>query len=364
VNLNWDPEQQELRATLRRYLARSGGAERRSLLASELGELGVFGLSLPAAQGGSEAGLITETVLFEELGYGLAGGLVHVMAALAVPLVCASATARGVASDLLAGRQTATVGWVDSAASFSLRSVGQRSNVAVDRSWTDGGTVTLNGTTGLVVGASEADLLVVITAGQCPNAYLVDRKATGVTIDARVALASSTPISDVTYRAASAIPLLEESTARQTIDRIVDNAILFAGAEAVGIAEAVLALATQHARTRTQFDRPIGSYQAVSHPLVNIYADLEIARSLGLLAAFEPGDSGRFRKAVLAGYAMLTSQLSTEACELAIQVHGGLGMSWESVLHHYYKRAKVLRVLLGPRTALIDAVANHLAQTE
>ena len=110
-------------------------------------------------------------------------------------------------------------------------------------------------------------------------------------------------------------------------------------AEAVGIAQRALDLGVEHAKTREQFGKPIGTYQAVSHPLAQTYTDVELARSLAYWAAWcVAEDDDRAALAAAAAKAFAT-EAAVAACERSIQVHGGTGFTWEHPLHRFYKRA-------------------------
>ena len=110
-------------------------------------------------------------------------------------------------------------------------------------------------------------------------------------------------------------------------------------AEAVGIAQRALDLGIEHAKTREQFGKPIGTYQAVSHPLAQTYTDVELARSLAYWAAWcVANEDDRAPLAAAAAKAFAT-EAAVVACERSIQVHGGTGFTWEHPLHRFYKRA-------------------------
>jgi hypothetical protein len=109
--------------------------------------------------------------------------------------------------------------------------------------------------------------------------------------------------------------------------------------EAVGIGKKALELAIEHAQNREQFGRKIGVYEAVSHPLADTYVETELARSLAYWAAWcvaEGDDQAEIATVAAKAYA---SDASVAACERSIQIHGGIGFTWEHVLHRYYKRA-------------------------
>jgi alkylation response protein AidB-like acyl-CoA dehydrogenase len=135
-----------------------------------------------------------------------------------------------------------------------------------------------------------------------------------------------------------------------------------AAAEALGVAQRALDLGVEHAKTRHQFGKPIGTYQAVSHPLAQTYTDVELARSLVYWAAWcvaeedgagsaggkaadarpeHPAAFGGGERAELAAAAAkaFATEAAVVACERSIQLHGGIGFTWEHPLHRFYKRA-------------------------
>jgi alkylation response protein AidB-like acyl-CoA dehydrogenase len=133
-------------------------------------------------------------------------------------------------------------------------------------------------------------------------------------------------------------------------------------AEALGVAQRALDLGVEHAKTRLQFGKPIGTYQAVSHPLAQTYTDVELARSLVYRAAWcvAQGD-GRAPIAAAAAMAFAT-EAAVAACERAIQVHGGIGFTWEHPLHRFYKRALWLEGFGSRPAELRLEVANALLE--
>jgi alkylation response protein AidB-like acyl-CoA dehydrogenase len=115
-----------------------------------------------------------------------------------------------------------------------------------------------------------------------------------------------------------------------------------AAAEALGIAQRALDLGVEHAKTRTQFGKPIGTYQAVSHPLAQTYTDVELARSLVYWAAWCVAESDERAPLAAAAAKAFATEAGVVACERSIQVHAGIGFTWEHPLHRFYKRAQWL----------------------
>jgi alkylation response protein AidB-like acyl-CoA dehydrogenase len=112
-----------------------------------------------------------------------------------------------------------------------------------------------------------------------------------------------------------------------------------AAAEALGVAQRALDLGAEHARTRLQFGKPIGTYQAVSHPLAQSYTDVELARSLVYWAAWCVAENDERAPLAAAAAKAFATEAAVAACERSIQVHGGIGFTWEHPLHRFYKRA-------------------------
>jgi alkylation response protein AidB-like acyl-CoA dehydrogenase len=109
--------------------------------------------------------------------------------------------------------------------------------------------------------------------------------------------------------------------------------------EAVGIGKKALDLAVEHAQNREQFGRKIGVYQAVSHQLANTFVETELARSLAYWAAWSVTEDEQDASVAVAAAKAYAGDAAVAACERSIQVHGGIGFTWEHILHEYYKRA-------------------------
>ena len=112
-----------------------------------------------------------------------------------------------------------------------------------------------------------------------------------------------------------------------------------AAAEALGVAQRALDLGVEHAKARIQFGKPIGTYQAVSHPLAQTYTDVELARSLVYWAAWCVAEEDDRAPLAAAAAKAFATEAAVAACERSIQVHGGIGFTWEHPLHRFYKRA-------------------------
>jgi alkylation response protein AidB-like acyl-CoA dehydrogenase len=130
--------------------------------------------------------------------------------------------------------------------------------------------------------------------------------------------------------------------------------------EAVGVGQRALELAVEYARTREQFGRIVGTYQAVSHPLANSYLELELARSLAWWAAWCVANDEPDAAVAAAAAKAEAAEAAVTACERAVQAHGGIGFTWEHVLHRLYKRALGIQSWEASSAQLRAEVASHL----
>lgn len=158
--------------------------------------------------------------------------------------------------------------------------------------------------------------------------------------------------------------LLRGTGAAEARSRLRLRARAGSALEAIGIAQAVLDLGVEHARSREQFGRPIGVYQAVSHQLADTYQELELARSLAYWASWCIAEADGDAELAAASARALATETAVLACERVIQVFGGMGFTWESPLHRYYKRALWLeRFGWSPAECRAEVARELLART-
>lgn len=152
----------------------------------------------------------------------------------------------------------------------------------------------------------------------------------------------SRPLADVEFDATPSQPLpaTDLTTARARV-------LLAAASECVGVAQRALDLAVAYTAVREQYGRAIATYQAVSHPLAEVYVDVELSRSLVQWAAMAFDDDGDDAVSAAAAAKAKAGAAAVRSCEVAIQMHGGIGFTWESVLHRFYKRAQWLDAFEG-----------------
>jgi len=198
--------------------------------------------------------------------------------------------------------------------------------------------------------------LFVVTASD--GLYAVEASDAAVT--PRQTIDGTRWVADVRFDGAPARLLAPGEEACHVLARIRDRAYAAAALECVGVAQRALDLLVSYAKEREQFGKPIGVYQAVSHKASNVYVQLQEARSLAYWAAWcVSEDDAMARQACLAAKS-LAGEAAVFACENAIQGHGGIGFTWEHVLHRYYKRAQWLAAFDGTARSQRAEIAAYL----
>nr|BFE55908.1 acyl-CoA dehydrogenase family protein [Dactylosporangium thailandense] len=308
----------ELGAALRDFLAaHAKPVEAEPVWPRLRDELGLAGLLVPESHGGLGLGAAELVAVAAELGRAVVGGPF-------VPAAVAAATALSTLD--LPPATAATLAHRPFAATRVRAST-------VDSA------VTLTGTVGPILAAPPGPLLVPADAGGTPVLCRVDA---GATLTALPSLDLSRPGHRAEFRDTPATVLAEGERAAEAVRRAELATWLALGAECVGVAGHALELTVEHARTRHQFGRPIGTFQAMQHKLADLTVTLEVARSAAEFAVRRGGDAaGAHTLAVKAAEAAVT--ITTEA----IQLHGGIGFTWEHPAHVLLRRAHAAAVLAG-----------------
>ena len=301
----------------------------------QIAELGWMGLSVPEAAGGAGMGFIDEAVVFEELGRGLFPGPYFSTVALALPLFNESDLSDDAVSAIVAGERTATLAWAEPSGPLMI-SEASKTTTKAERS---NGDWTLTGEKILVPDASIVDhILVVAAASEGVGIWAVEHGEASPkehsTMD-RTRRLSSLSLSGAPGRV-----IVAPGQGQEALEKVRLRALSALSLEAVGVAQRALELSIQHVTDRKQFDKPIGAYQAVSHQVADMFLDLEIARSLAYWAAWCVDTEDQQAPVAVAAAKSAAGEAAVLACERAIQVHGGIGFTWEHVLHLFYKRAQ------------------------
>ncbi len=354
-------EQNQLRTAVRKFCADNFDEQSvRRLMESDppfdakvwarLGaELGVLGLSVPEEDGGVGGTLVDQAVAVEELGASLACGPVFGTVFLAIPALVAASAGQArdeLIAELVEGRRTAAFAVPDRAGALGEVSV-----------TADGDSLT--GTVERVVDAGAADdLLVAARNADGLALYAVDAAAAGVQRIPLVTLDLTRPQATVQLSSAPGRLIAGPDEAERVIEHALQVGSALLAVEQVGAAQHLLDLSVDYAKSRLQFGRQIGSFQAIKHKLADLLVDLEHARSAAYHAVWAIAD-GSDDPALSASIAQATcsAALSRIAAD-TIQVHGGIGFTWEHQAHLYFKRAATDAALLGSAEQHRDRVAE------
>lgn len=293
-------------------------------------DLGLAGLLIPEADGGVGASAREAATVCEELGRAVAPVPFLTSAIVATTAVIGSD--HQLVADLASGTTTAAL-----TVPFTTAPHGPLPGLVAT-----GGAVT--GAVSSVAGALEADVLLVpVTEPEGLALYAVP--TAGVTAKAVPSLDMSRQLADVVLDAAPGSRVRSDAEASVRAALRVGAAML--ASEQVGLASWCLASTVDYVRQRRQFGRPVGSFQAVKHRLADLYVSVESGTAAARYAAAALAAADTDAEVATAVAASYCSTLAVTAAEEALQLHGGLGMTWEHPVHLYLKRAKSDQLALG-----------------
>jgi alkylation response protein AidB-like acyl-CoA dehydrogenase len=348
----------ELRDSLRAFFAaKSDERHVRSVMESERGydealwtqmadQLSLPGLALPEEYGGDGFTFAELQVVLEEMGRFLVPSPFLpsvVLAAGAIlatgDVVAAQAYLPGIAS----GKTTAALAVAEADGQWSFDRLS-----ASARPGDDGWLVT--GTKQFVLHGTTADLIVVAAqTGQGPSFFAVQGDAPGLTRTARRTLDLTRPMATLELDETPVSLIGAPGAAGPALEAILDRAMTALAAEQTGAARACLEASAAYARERVQFGRPIGSFQAVKHKCADMLVKVELAQAAATEAARAASgapDAPALPLAAAVAHAVCSESFMFVAME-NIQVHGGIGFTWEHPAHLYFRRAKATQLMFG-----------------
>ncbi|MEW1826792.1 acyl-CoA dehydrogenase family protein [Streptomyces sp. NPDC088196] len=350
--MTFTEEQEQLRTTLRRFLAdKAPSAAVRRAMDSDEGydsrlwrqmadQLGLHGLALPEAYGGFGGGPVELGIVLEELGRVLLPSPYFATVALAGQALAASNDEAAKARWLPAiadGSTTATLALAEENGSWQLEDIE-----------TSAGHGTVSGTKMFVVDGHTADLILVVARTDTgPALFAVDGDAPGVTRTRLETLDPTRRLARVDLEAAPARRVGPDGDASAYLRTVLDLVAVALAAEQVGGAQACLDAAVAYAKVRVQFGRPIGSFQAIKHKCADLLVQVEGARSAADHAAAVAAEGSSELPVSAALAAACCADAFTHAAKENIQIHGGIGYTWEHDAHLYLKRAKSSEQLFG-----------------
>ena len=369
MDFAFSEEQEELRRAVRRFLAdKSPDGEVRRLMATPEGydpavwqqmaeQLGLQSLAIPEHHGGAGFGFVELAVVLEEMG---------------AALLCApffSSAVLGAHALLNSGDDEAKERWlpgIASGASIATLALAEDSGrwdldaVELEARRTGDGWV-LEGHKSFVLDGHVATLVLVVarSAGGL-GLFAVQEGAPGVVRTPLLTLDQTRKQARLQFARTPAVPVGVPGEVGPGLEKTLQLAAVALAAEQVGGAQHCLDSSVEHARTRIQFGRPIGSFQAIKHKCADLLCEVESARSAAYYAAWaaaEDSDDLPLAASLAKSYC---SETYFHAAAENIQIHGGIGFTWEHDAHLYFKRAKSSELLFGDPTYHRELLAQHI----
>lgn len=306
-----------------------------------LAELGLFALLVPEDQGGVGLTLVDVALAVQAIG-----------AALAPPIVASTL----IATDTLVrfGTPEDKARWLPGIASGETKLAiatlepGQGYDPQQVQAKLSNGR--LSGTKILVPGAQQADaFLVLVRADNRPALVIIERNLAGLKLRPHIDLDASSGLCELVLDGvqASETPLNGFRASSAAVDRLMDvAATVYAGME-VGIAARMLDAAVEYAKTRVQFGQPIGAFQSIKHRCADMAVAVEAGLSAAYYAFWAVAEDAPDRARASSMAKAYCGEVTRDACNEAIQIHGGMGFTWELGLHRYLRRAKIMDHAFG-----------------
>jgi alkylation response protein AidB-like acyl-CoA dehydrogenase len=368
MKLAYSTEQQELRESVRRFLADRVPLPRvRELMDSPDGtdekvwqyaggQLGLQALAIPEEYGGAGYTFTEQAIVLEELGAALYPGPYLASAVLAATALLASSDERA-KHDLLpgiaSGDTIATLAFTEDDGSWEPD--------AIRLTATPGDGWLLDGHKNFVLdGATATLLLVVARAGDELALFAVNADAEGLTRTALATLDQTRRLARCELSATPGTLIGAPGEGAEILSRVLDVAAIAMAAEQLGGAQRTLDMAVEYAKIRHQFGRPIGSFQAIKHRCADLLLEVESLRSAVVYAAAAVAEDSPEVPVLAALVKALASDTYFHVAAENIQIHGGIGFTWEHDAHLFFKRAKASELFLGDATYHRERLAARI----
>lgn len=307
-----------------------------------MAEMGLAGLTVPEAYGGAGLELIDQALVAEVLGAAALPSpfLGHALAAVAIAEAGSDAQKEAWLPRLAAGEALGTIAFGEDAERWDAAELETRA---------DGGRV--SGAKSFVTHGAEADLLVVALAGG--GLALVERAASGVKLEAVEGVDRTRRFQRLTLEQAPA-----ELLAEPAAPRVRDAGLVLLAADAFGGAWKLIEMATEYAKTREQFGQPIAHFQTIKHKLADMALAVEPARGLFWFAAHAFDHLREESESAAAHAKAHLSERFMQVARDAVELHGGIGFTWECDVQFYFKRAMFDRAFLGTPDRHLERAAS------
>jgi alkylation response protein AidB-like acyl-CoA dehydrogenase len=369
MNFDFSDDQKQLRDQARKFLAEKcppkavrtvldGKAPYDKELWKGLAEMGFLGVAIPEEYGGAGAGHLELCVIAEEMGRALA------------PVPFSSTVYLAAEALLLAGSDAQKKKWLPKISSGEaigtlalFEGTGNPSPGAIKLT-ADGGA--LNGTKKPVADGALADFAIVAartgSSGRESDIslFLAELKGDGVEVKALTNIDPTRGQAEVAFRNCKAELLGKAGEGWSILSSVLDRAAVLTAFEQVGGADRALEMGRDYALDRIAFGRPIGSFQAVKHMLADMYVSATLARSNCYYGAWALSTNAGELPEAAAAARISATQAFQHCAKNNIQVHGGMGFTWEFDCHMYYRRANAVALGLGSLSYWEDALIDRM----
>jgi alkylation response protein AidB-like acyl-CoA dehydrogenase len=369
MNFDFSDDQKQLRDEARRYLAEhsspkavravvDGAALYDRELWKGLAGMGFLGVAIPENYGGAGAGHLELCVIAEEMGRALApvpfSSSIY-LAAEAIMLAGSEDQKQRLLPGLASGETIGTLAMFEGAGNPSPRAI--KASVVGNR---------LSGTKMPVSDGMIADIAIVAARSSQSgretdiSLYIVELNAAGIERKTLQSLDPSRNQAEVIFNGCLAEPLGPAGEGWSILTRVLDRAAVLMAFEQVGGADRALEMGRDYALDRIAFGRPIGSFQAVKHMLADMYVWATLARSNAYYGAWALSTNSSELSEAAASARISATQAFQHCAKNNIQVHGGMGFTWEFDCHLYYRRANALALSLGSLSYWEDLLINRM----
>jgi alkylation response protein AidB-like acyl-CoA dehydrogenase len=353
-------EQEELRASVRRFLAdRAPIATVRELMETTDGvdasvwrqagdQLGLQGIAIPEEYDGAGFSFAEQAIVLEELGAALYGGPYLASAVLAATALLASPdedARKTYLPGIASGATIATLAFTEEDGSWEPEAIRLAASPSQDSS---AGGWQLDGRKSFVLDGHTASLILVVArTGDSLSLFAVPADAHGLTRTALPTLDQTRKLARLDFAGVPATLIGSAGDGTAVLSRTLDVAAIAQAAEQLGGAQRALDMAVEYAKVRHQFGRPIGSFQAIKHRCADLLLEVESLRSAVQYAAAAVAEDSAEVPVVASLVKAYASDVYFHVAAENIQIHGGIGFTWEHDAHLYFKRAKASELFLG-----------------
>ena len=374
MNFAFSEDQEELRQTVRRFLEqKSPSSEVRRLMETTEGydeavwkqmaqEMGLQSIHIPESYGGQGFTFVELGIVFEEMGRLLLCAPYFATVALAANAILDAGSEDDKAAllpGIASGETIATLAFTEPNGRWDASGIEM-----VAKESGDG--YTLDGTKMFVIDGHTANVVVVVArldgsgGSEGIGFFTVDGEADGLTRTALATMDQTRKQARLDFSGVAAKPLGEPGTAWPAMSKVLDQAAVCLCNEMVGGAQFVLDMSVAYAKERVQFGRPIGSFQAIKHKCADMLLEVESAKSAAYYASWTATEDNEELPVVASLAKAYCSDAYFHAAAENIQIHGGIGFTWEHDAHLYFKRAKSSEILLGDATYHRELLAQRI----